>query len=393
MLKKRYDIVIIGGGVVGSAIAYFLAVDDTFDGQVVVIEKDPTYAQCSTALSAGSIRQQFSTKENIQISQYGGWFLHNLHHLLAVDGDSPNVDFVESGYLFLASEKGRATLNHNHAVQKAAAAPVELMEPMALKQKFPWLNVADLAAGSLGLAGEGWFDPYSLLQAFRKKAKSLGVDYLQDEVVQVRQIGTKITSVSLKSGAEIFAHQFVNAAGAKAKQVAAMANIELPVSSRKRCVFLFDCRTPIRACPLVIDPAGVYFRPEGQQFICGVSPEEAQDPECDDYGVQYHLFDEIIWPVLANRVPVFESIKMIRAWAGHYAYNIWDQNAIIGRHPEVTNCVLANGFSGHGLQQSPAVGRGVAELIIKGSYQSIDLSRFRFERFEEDQWVTELNVI
>lgn len=393
MVKESFDVVIIGGGVIGSAVAYFLAAEDSFSGRIVVIEKDPTYSQCSTTLSAGSIRQQFSTRENIQISQYGAWFLKNMHELLEVNGEVPDVSFVEGGYLFLASENGRTTIQHNHAVQKSLGADIELLEPVVLHKKFAWLNVDDIAVGSFGVSGEGWFDPYSLLQAFRKKAKSLGVTYLQDEVVQLKKQGQTITSVVLRSGTEIIANHFVNAAGAKAKDLAALAGIQLPVSSRKRCVFLFDCREPIDQCPLVIDPSGVYFRPEGKHFICGVSPEEADDPESDDYDVQYHLFDEKIWPILANRVPAFESIKMIRAWAGHYAYNIMDQNAIIGCHPEITNCYLANGFSGHGLQQAPAVGRGLAELILNNCYQSLDLSRFRFERFEEEELVTELNVV
>ena len=182
--------------------------------------------------------------------------------------------------------------------------------------------------------------------------------------------------------------------GAQAGRVAALAGIALPVAPRKRFVYVFDCRTPIEPlAPLTIDPSGVYFRPEGKGFIGGVSPPEDRDPDSDDLEVEYDLFEETVWPALAARVPAFEAIKLTGAWAGHYDYNIVDQNGIVGRHPEVANLIFANGFSGHGLQQSPAVGRAVAELILQGGYRSIDLTRFGYERFARDEPILELNVV
>src|SRR5262249_53538952 len=140
-------------------------------------------------------------------------------------------------------------------------------------------------------------------------------------------------------------------------------------------------------------PSGVWFRPEHASYIGGVSPSEAEDPDCTDFETDDRLFEEVVWPALAHRVPAFEAIRLARAWAGHYDYNTLDQNAIIGPHPEVDNFYLANGFSGHGLQQSPAVGRAIAELIALGRLRSIDLSRFSYARVTAGRPIIELNVV
>ena len=388
-----YDVVIVGGGVVGSSIAYFLAAED-FNGRVLVLERDPTYAQSSTALSVGGLRQQFSTPENIRISQFGADFVRGAHERLAVEGSAPELGFVEAGYLFLATERGVDVLRRNHQLQTSLGAEVTLMTPDELVARFPWLSPVDLAAGSLGLSGEGWLDPYSLLMAFRAKAQVLGIDYESDEVVEIQRDGTRVTGVRTASGATISAGAVVNAAGPGAARVAAMAGLpDLPVHSRKRIVYRISCREEVPDSPLVIDPGGVYFRPEGADFLCGVSPPAERDPDCDDLEVEYDLFQEIVWPALARRVPAFEAIKLGPSWAGHYAYNVRDQNAILGPHPEVDNFHFANGFSGHGLQQSPAVGRAIAELITHGGYQTLDLSRFAYGRFADDALVREENVV
>ena len=393
------DIAIVGGGVIGSAIAYFLASDPGFSGQVTVIERDPTYARASTPLSAGGIRQQFSTPENIAIGQFGAAFLKRVPDLLEVEGERPDIHFVEGGYLFLASEAGRAILERNHATQRAQGVEgTVLLEPDELARRFPWLSLDGLALGCLGVRDEGWFDPFTLLQAFKRKARSLGVTYLKDEVTGIERDsgreGGRITAVTLREGGRLACGTMVNAAGAQAGRLAALAGIALPVAPKKRFVYVFDCRTPIAPlAPLTIDPSGGYFRPEGKGFIGGVSPPEDRDPDSDDLEVEYDLFEEVVWPALAARVPAFEAIKLTGAWAGHYDYNIVDQNGIVGRHPEIANLIFANGFSGHGLQQSPAVGRAVAELILQGGYRSIDLTRFGYERFARDEPILELNVV
>ena len=186
----------------------------------------------------------------------------------------------------------------------------------------------------------------------------------------------------------------VNAAGWRAgRKVASMLDIELPVGPRKRMAFVFDCRDDLSHLPLTVDPTGVAFRPEGRQFIASVSPPEDQDPECDDFEEDLAQFDDIVWPALANRIPAFEAIKMTGSWVGHYDYNSFDHNGIIGVHPSVGGFYFCNGFSGHGIQQSPAAGRAISELIAYGGYRSIDLARFGYERIAENKPIKEANVV
>ena len=392
MDRDRFDVVIVGGGIMGSAVAYFLAADPTFRGRVAVIEKDSTYARASTALSAGSIRQQFSTPENIRMSQFGVEFLRSLDRHLAVDGKVPDIGFVERGYLFLATAAGVSVLRANHALQTGLGAPISFLAPSELRVRFPWLAVDDLAAGTLGLGGEGWFDPFGLLQAFRRKARALGAVFVEDEVVAVARAGNRIAGVEIGSG-PIACGALVNAAGPRAGDVARLAGVELPVRPRKRFVFVFRCGEELPGCPLVIDPSGLWFRPEGAGFIGGISPPEDADPDARDFEVDHAAFEATLWPLLARRVAAFEAVKVVSAWAGHYDYNTFDQNGIVGSHPDIANFYFANGFSGHGVQQAPAVGRAIAELIADGRFRSLDLSRLSYARIAARRPLKEVNVI
>jgi sarcosine oxidase len=392
-MADNYDVVIVGGGAIGSAIGYFLTANPDFSGRVAVIERDPTYARASSPRSAGGVRQQFSTPGNIEMSKFGAHFVKHVGDYLTVDGEAPQLSFREGGYLFLASSDGRPILEHNHAVQKAHGADNVLLGPEALKARFPWLNTENVALGSLGLSNEGWFDPHALLQGFRRKARAAGADYIADEVVAVVRNGTRVEAVTLKSGVPLGCGVMVNAAGPHAGALAALAGIDLPVRPRKRFVYVIDCRTPVEGCPLLIDATGVWVRPEGKQFICGVSPDESEDKDCDDLDLDYALWEDIVWPTIAHRVPAFEAVKLSSAWAGHYDYNLVDQNAILGPHPEVANLLFANGFSGHGIQQSPAVGRAIAELILYERYRTLDLSDFTYERLAAGRPLREINVV
>ncbi|MGZ6256706.1 MAG: NAD(P)/FAD-dependent oxidoreductase, partial [Candidatus Limnocylindria bacterium] len=302
------DVVIVGGAIVGSCVATFLAERPDWHGRIVVVERDFTFRTSSTTLSAASIRLQFSTPLNIEISRFGVEVIRNPARWLAVDGQAaPVVDFVEGGYLFLASEAGLPILESNHAVQREHGVQVQLMTPSELHTRFPWLNVDDVAGGSLGLADEGWFDAYALLQAFRRKARSLAVEEVAGEVVEIERDGGRATGVRLADGRHIEADWVVNAAGPRAGGVAGMAGVRLPVSPRKRMVFHFDCHTRIDA-PLTIDTSGVYFRPEGPNYIAGSSPHgEQPDPDTLDLEVDRSWFEEVIWPAIAHRVPAFEA--------------------------------------------------------------------------------------
>lgn len=391
-MNSQYDVVIVGGAATGSSLAYFLSASASFDGSILVIEKDASYQKCATALSAASIRHQFSTPENIQLSQFGTEFLRHFGDTLAVDGDRPDVGFQEKGYLFLSTPGGEKVMRENNALQRSLGADIVLKTPAELKATWPWLNVEDLALGSYGVTGEGWLDAYGMMRAFRRKAIAQGVTYIEDEVVAINKAGRTVTGVTLKSGRKIACATLVNAAGTGAAALSAQVGVVLPQESRKRCVFYFTCPEKIADCPMVIDPSGAYFHPEGEGFIGGIQPPQDQDPECFDYDVQHELFDELLWPILAARVPAFEALRCEHAWAGHYDYNTFDQNVILGYHPAVENMVYANGFSGHGMQQSPAVGRGLAELIEFGKYRSLDLSRMSWERVLNNQPIVEQNV-
>ncbi len=387
-------VVVVGGGVVGSSVAYFLASHPRFSGEVTVIERDPTYRRASSALSASAIRQQFSTAVNIEISRFGIEFLRNIDAHLAVDDDRPDVVLRESGYLFLATPAGLPVLEQNHRLQREHGADVALLGPRDLAARFPWLTTKGIAAGSLGLSGEGWFDGYSLLQAFRHKGRALGVKDVTQEVTGFVRAGSRVEAVVLADGSTLACDIVVNAAGPWAAAVAAMLDVDLPVRARRRFVFVIACREPLPRCPLVIDPSGVWFRPEGQHFLCGTSPAEgAEDPDDAPLEVDERVFHETIWPALAARVRAFEAVKLIRSWAGYYEMNIIDHNGIVGPHPSLANVFFANGFSGHGLQQAPAVGRGIAELIVDGGYRSLDLAPLAFERVVEGRRLVELNVI
>ncbi len=389
----HHGVAIIGGGAVGSAIAYWLTLDPAFDGTVTVIERDPAYRQASSALSASSIRQQYSTIVNIEIGRFGIDFLRRLADHLAVDGEVPEIGLVEPGYLYLATEAGMPALLANHEVQRSAGADVAILQPSGLAERFSWLNLEGLAGGSLGLSGEGWFDGYGLMRGFRRKAMAQGAHYVAGEAVAVERRGGRATAVLLADGRRLACDALVNAAGPWAASVAAMAEIELPVRARRRSVFVLDCPERIPGCPLVIDPSGFWLRPEGRHFICGAPP--APEDDLDDLPLEpeHALFEETIWPALAHRVPAFERLKVVSAWAGYYEMNTFDHNGIVGRHPALDNLYLANGFSGHGIQQAPAVGRGIAELIVHGAYRTLDLAPLGPERLLEGRPLVERNVI
>lgn len=390
----RQKVVVIGGGAIGSAIACFTQEHPGFSGEVTVIERDPAYTRASSALSASSIRQQFSSAINIQMSAFGIEFLRCAHERLAVGDERPELGLKEQGYLFLASEDGVETLSENHRLQRAHGADVRLLDPSELRQRFPWLATTGIAMGSFGLSGEGWFDGYALLQALRRKARSLGVTYLAAEANGFDCDGERIRAVRLADGRSLPCDVVVNAAGPWAREAAAWLGIDLPVRARRRCVFVVSCPTRIEHAPLVIDPSGVWFRPEGNsRFICGTSPEAGDDPDDLPLDVDHALFENVVWPTLAARVPAFEALRQTSAWAGYYEFNTFDQNGIVGFHPTVTNLIFANGFSGHGLQQSPAVGRGVSELIVDGGYRTLDLAPLAFERIAAQRPLIERNVV
>ena len=401
-MKDQYDVVIIGGAVIGSAVAYYLAANPDFDGSVLVIERDPTYLKAATSLSSSSIRTQFSNPINVKISQYGSQVIRNFGEMMQVGDDKPDLGFHSGGYLFLANTPEQVqVLKENHEAQVSCGADVVLWNRDELANAFPHLNVEDIELASYGRSGEGWFNNTGLMYGFKNKARSLGVEYVTDEAVAIGRDGDAVTSVTLKSGAVVKAGTIVNASGPRAALTARMAGLDIPVEPRKRTLFVFDCaHTPEGTAnvnegrlPLMIDPSGVFCRPEGRFFLTGCPPVEDPAADWDDFEPRYEEFEEIIWPALAERSPQFEAIKVVNQWAGHYDFNTLDHNLVVGRHPVVRNFLFANGFSGHGLQQGPATGRGVSELIIYGEYRTLDLTEVGYERIVENRPFLEKAVI
>lgn len=384
-------VLVVGGGVIGAATAFFLAARHGL--RATVLERDPTYRRASSALSASSIRQQFSCEINIRLSQASLDFYRRLGDELAVDGARPDIGLTERGYLFLASAAGLEALQANHAVQRACGVPVRLLGPAALQARLPWLSVDGIAAGSLGEQGEGWFDGYSLLQAFRRKAIALGALFEAADIEHIECAGERVAAAISTDGRRFDADALLIAAGAWSAPLAAQLGFDLPVRARKRDVFVLASPADLPGCPLVIDPSGVWFRPEGRGFIAGCPPRGEDVDDAPLEAIDHGLFDEVIWPALAHRVPAFAALRATGAWAGYYEYNLFDYNGVVGRLPGRANAFVGCGFSGHGIQQAPAVAMALAELIALGRYDSLDLSPLSPQRIVDRRPLLERNVI
>lgn len=434
------ETLIIGGGPIGASTAYHLArrrVDDDSesDPSILVVERDPSYQSGSAIYSAGGIRFQFSLEENVRMSLYGIDFLRNASTALSTELSSSasdslvDIQYVENGYLFYATNAAsEQQLRENHALYEKIGCSdmMKLLAPAELAVRFPWLNVDDILLGSFGCSGEGWFDPWAYIQGLNDKSKALGVQYASGNVVGAKRdpqsgsvLSVRIQDEASKEVYDVQVKNVVNAAGAAADgilnvlgdtssdgngTVSEFIPRAFPVRPRKRSLYFFHC-TPSTSdddeddaiipdmAPLTIDNTGAYFRSEGTQpgtgkFLCGISPPSVEDHDCYDRreldNADPHLFERDIWPALYHRVPAFGSIKLQSSWAGLYEYNTVDQNCIIDFHPETTNVLMVNGFSGHGLQHSPAAGRAAAELIDNDNrFETLNLDVFRFGRLLE----------
>jgi len=384
-----FDVVIIGGGVMGLSTAWHLLAREP-GLKICVIEKDPSYEFASTPRSLGGVRQQFSVPENIRMSQYGRAFYHAFAETMAVDGDRPDIGYRIQGYLFLLPEEARGQAAELNAIQNGLGARNELLEPDAIAAKFPSLNLDDIAFGSFG-PEDGWTDPYAIVMGFRKKVRSMGLDYRQGTVSRIETAGGGATGVTLDDGSTIEASQVVCAAGAWSQPLLATAGVDVPVVPVRRMVFFFEIQEEIEPLPLTIAPDGLYFRPEGRGYLTGHSIDE---PEGVNFEVDYSLFEESIWPALAARCPAFEALRQTNAWAGLYDINTLDENMICGPHPEAPqNLHILCGFSGHGLQQAPAAGRAVSELILDGGFTTLDLSRLGAGRLVTGEAVHEVGIV
>ena len=395
-VSESYDVVIAGGAVMGSSCAFWLSRMSGFSGRVLVVEPDPSYAQSSTALSLASIRMQFSNPVNVAISKFGLEFIRNIGRYLGPEGEVHDLGFRNNGFLFLAGSDDQAEiLSNNCSIQRALGADTELLDGVALRRRFPYLNSAGVRLASFGGNKEGWFDNMGLLGGLKRSARAHGVDYVRDRVVGVDCEAGRVTAARLASGRRVGAGSLVNAAGTGGTCLARMAGLDIPVEPRKHTVFLIDAPNAKHPeAPLLIDHTGFYLRPEGDYWLTAAVPRDGGPVVArDDFEPCHAEFEETIWPRLYARAAEFDAVKVKRMWAGHYSFNRFDANAILGRHPERPNFYFANGFSGHGLQQAPAVGRGIAELISYGEYRSLDLSQLGIDRILDNRPFPESSIV
>lgn len=387
------DVIIIGGAAMGAATAFWLT--KMAPGlKVLVVERDPSYARAATALSVASVRQQFSDPTNVEISRFGVDFIRNFAERLGPAGDVASLGLKENGYLFLTTDPAqKPVMEELAAMQRACGAATEVWTPAQVGARFPWIETSDLAAGSFGPRDEGWFDNMGLLAGFRNAARAQGARFEKAEAVGLAVNAGRVTGVEIAGRGLVSCGAVVNAAGTRGAQVLRWAGLDLPVEPRKRTVFVIDApnaRHPDG--PLLIDRA-FYMRPEQGHWITATVPDSDSACDPDDFEPDLHLFEEAIWEPLYARCPGFDAVKVVRHWVGHYDYNTLDQNAILGPHPALPNLYLLNGFSGHGLQQSPALGRGTAEHILNGGWQSLDLSELSYDRVQAGRPIVERAIV
>ena len=393
--RSSYDVVIIGGAVMGSAVAWFLSANGDFDGSVLVTERDPSYEFTSTARTNSCMRQQYSNELNIRISRFSADYVRNFRQRMGDDPEVPHLATHHYGYMYLAAdERFAATLRASQQLQSSLGAATVIMTPAEIAAEYPFYNVDDIVCGSHNTVDEGWFDSATMFDWWRRKARLAGVEYLTGEVVAIERSRERVTAVTLASGETVACGTLVNASGPRAAVTARMAGLELPVEPRKRFTVVFDAAEPLpRALPLTIDPTGVHVRSDGGAYVAGSTPEIDPAVPFDDFKMGPDVWEEQIWPVLAHRIPAFERAKVRSQWAGHYAHNSFDHNAVIGTHTEVGNFIFINGFSGHGMQQSPAMGRGASELIAYGEYRTLDLSPLGYDRIARGEPFPETAII
>ncbi len=386
-MHDSYDVVIVGGAMLGAAVAWHLVAEPGFQGRVLVVERDPSYLACSTAHTNSCIRMQFSTGLNVRISQYGVAYLKDFAARMG-DERVPDIHLHAFGYMYLAGDAASAeALRANQAMQAGLGAGTRLLTPDEIAAEYPFYDLDGIVLGSHNPVDEGYFDGTTMFDWWRRLARERGVEFVQDQVVGLHRDGGRVVSVRLASGGAVACGTLVNAAGPRAAEVAAMAGLALPVEPRKRYTWVVEAARPLdRDLPLTVDPSGVHFRTDGGFYMIGATPDHDPAVAPDD-------FIEDFSPAVAARIPQFEALRVVNSWVGHYAFNTVDQNAVVGPHPEVSNFLFVNGFSGHGFQQAPAMGRGVAEWITHGAYRSLDLSDFGFERLAKGGMASEIRVI
>ena len=382
----------------GASSAWFLSKNSDFSGRILVIEKDFSYKFSSTSHTNSCLRQQFSSALNIRISQFAADFIKNFKKYMGKDSCAPEIKLQNFGYMYLAQTQEMAeTLRENYEVQVANGAGTKLLAPEEISKAYPFYFLDDILLGSHNKIDEGYWDSWTVFEWLRRSSRHMGVEYIQNEVVAINldPTGKKVLSVTLRTGEKVSCEYLVNASGTRAIETAKMAGIKIPVEPRKRYTWVFSAESPLdRDLPLTIDPSGIHFRSDGPKtYLAGGIGDV--DPKVDytDFAMESELWLNKVWPVILHRIPQFSALKIINEWVGHYAYNYFDQNAIVGAHSYVSNFIFLNGFSGHGLQQAPAMGRAISELLVYGEYRSLDMSPFSYQRIERGEKFIEKAII
>lgn len=388
-MQSNFDVVVIGGGVIGSAAAYFLKIAGV--DRVAVVEPDPTYRFASTPVATGGCRRLFALPENIAMSDFSIEFYKAFAQTMATPGYNPDVQWKQWGYLFVVGEQHAQALEKNFRTQQDLGVNVELMDRAQIASRYPWMKTDDLTLACLS-PDDGWLDPNSALQGFRKKAQTLGVQYIQDRVLGLSLRGTTVQTAQLAAGQDLSASHFINAAGCWAGVVSKLVAMDLPVNPMRRFEHFVEIETDLPPMPLIKDPDRLVVRPEGSGYSVGLV--NSYEPRGFNYEVDYSHFEKTVWPALAERIPAFESLKLKREWAGLYDECDFDGNMILGNWPgRLDNFYVACGFSGHGLMHAPAVGRAIAELITRGRFESIDLTRMGYQRVLNQTPYPEIGII
>jgi glycine/D-amino acid oxidase-like deaminating enzyme len=382
-MPSSADVVIVGGGVVGSSVAYHLR-EAGCQGRIVVIERDDTYARASSNLAMGGIRQQFTLEANVRMVQYSVAFYRDLNRRAAVTNTSHRVSFHQRGYLFLADAACAERLTRRYEAMRSAGAHVERVRRDEMRQRLPDASLDDIEFGVFG-PDDGYADPKAVLRAMRRIAEAAGVEYILGEVRAIRRTKNRVTGVAFGTDS-IDTPVVVNAAGPFAGRLADLAGVALPVLPVRQQ--LFRCELPRRweyRFPMVVDPSGLHWRHDdavlpGEPDRIVLARTKHDETPGENFTCDAARWAADFYPSLVRRMPSFAGLTPVDAWAGLYEMTP-DHNPIIGRHPDADGFFLANGFSGHGLMMAPATGKSLAELITVGTARTIDVSDFAFDRF------------
>lgn len=385
----KTDVAIIGGGAIGASVAYYLKTMNP-GLSVTVIERDPTYAQASTPRASGGVRRLFSLPENIALSNYSIPFFESFAETMAVGDQKAEIGFKKGGYIFIVPPSSIDMLKANYDTELSMGCNVVWLTPDEIKHKFPSMYVGDLGA-AVHSPDDGWLDPYAVLMGFRKKAQSLGAVFVAEEVTGMERQGTRVTA-AVTATQRIEAETFVNAAGAWAKEICSMLGFKAPIEPLRRFEHYFECEETIEPLPYLKDPERLAFRPEGKGYSGGV-PTLAE-PRGYNMEADHDYFENVVWPALAHRFPKFERTKCKSTLPGLYDQNDLDGNVIIGPGADgLGNFHMLAGFSGHGLMHAPGCGLAMAELILKGRYETLDLTRFGWKRVADGAPLPERGII